>query len=150
MREEVDRAVESTGDPRETYWADGPCPRWCDNDHPVSRNHLSTFWICDIILSTEDPTIETVDNKRVHCPKKIQAYIEQNIREIGPRVVVREERTGEPEFSLLPAEALHLGMSLSRLGTMAAENSKLEKCQSCGAPPRNQQGLPRRAARVYY
>nr|CEL23612.1 hypothetical protein [Kibdelosporangium sp. MJ126-NF4]CTQ93149.1 hypothetical protein [Kibdelosporangium sp. MJ126-NF4] len=35
------------------YWADGPCPPWCDNDHPAFREHLSTNWSCQIILTID-------------------------------------------------------------------------------------------------
>jgi hypothetical protein len=132
---ETTNAAESEADKRLPYWADGPCPAWCDRDHPAWHKHMSTGWMCFVVLSTEDPV--TVDLGRnggknyVPVPKELELYLEQHFREIGPRVVISQRPTGRPAMKLLPEEALHLGEGLIRLATMATDGTTLVKCEPC-------------------
>jgi hypothetical protein len=66
-----------------------------------------------------------------HIPKELEVYLQQYVREVGPRIVVGLRPTGEPKVKLLPEEALHLGEGLIRLATMANNDSKLVKCEPC-------------------
>jgi hypothetical protein len=135
--EEIESDATSSSDSYQPYWADGPCPSWCDRDHPCCRQHMSTSWMCFVVLSTENPVVHkhgpggTLD----YVPKELQTYIEQDVREIGPRVVIEELLTGKPKLNLLPAEAIHLGEALIRLATMATDDTKLVKCKPCDMHP---------------
>jgi hypothetical protein len=132
-------ASESKARGRPPYWADGPCPAWCDRDHPGSRKHLSTRWMCFVVLSTEDPVHLDVgrndETEHVLVPKKFEIYLEQHFREVGPRVVMSQLPTGAPMFKLLPEEAQHLGEGLTRLATMAGDETTLIRCELCEGHP---------------
>jgi hypothetical protein len=93
--------------------------------------------MCCIVLSVDDPVVdgEKPDGGLDYRPKKLQTFVEQYVREVGPRVVIEQLPTGEPKFDFLPTEAIHLGEALIRLGTMATDDTKSVKCESCEGHP---------------
>jgi hypothetical protein len=61
----------------------------------------------------------------------LEIYLQQHVREVGPRIVIGQRPTGEPRIHLLPDEARHLGEALIRLASMADDDSQLVKCEPC-------------------
>jgi len=92
--------------------------------------------MCMISLATSHP-FHPMDKPtgEIGAPGKIQLYVEQHLREVGPRVVIEQLPAGYPKFSILPAEALHLSEALHRLATMATDDSKSVKCDLCEGHP---------------
>jgi hypothetical protein len=125
---------EVSGEEDRQFWPDSPCPAWCDRDHPAFREHLSSGWMCYVVvLSTED---SVADGQGANgCPQRMELYIEQDVREVGPRVVMGMLPTGRPRLGFLPAEARHLGEALIRLAAMAVDDSGLVRCEPCRALP---------------
>jgi hypothetical protein len=89
--------------------------------------------MCCVVLSADEPVVDgkRSDGTPDYIPKELQAYVEQHVREVGPRVVIEQLPTGRPKFTFLPGEAIHLGEALIRLATMARDDTKSVKCESC-------------------
>jgi hypothetical protein len=89
--------------------------------------------MCYVVLSTEDPAYSTEsDGCPLNCPR-LQTYVEQHVREIGPRVVIDQVPHGRTKLAFLPGEAIHLGQALIRLAAMADNDITTPQCDSCEA-----------------
>nr|CEL18623.1 hypothetical protein [Kibdelosporangium sp. MJ126-NF4] len=64
----------------------------------------------------------------------LELYLEQDVREVGPRVVVGQLPTGWPKLNLLPADALHLSKALARLARTAMGDGQATTCEPCDRP----------------
>ncbi|TCO54358.1 hypothetical protein EV192_109339 [Actinocrispum wychmicini] len=116
----------------QSSWGNEPCPAWCDGDHPSWPDHMGAGWMCFVRLSTEDPVLDgQTDGGPAYQPKELEIYVQQGMREVGPRVAIGQRPTGEPKINLLPDEARHLGEGLIRLAAMADDDRQLVKCEPC-------------------
>jgi len=106
------------------------CPAWCDGDHPAFRKHVSSGNMCYIDLALGGPDVGTSDDDRPD-DSKLEMYLEQDVREVGPRVVIGQLPTGWPKLNFLPLDALHLSEALARLAYTAIDDRRSTICEPC-------------------
>jgi hypothetical protein len=93
--------------------------------------------MCFIPLVTDSSFVD-IASRTVElngAAEELQLYLAQDLREIGPRIVLEHLRAGYPRLSILPNEALHFSDALRRLATMAVDPHKSVKCQPCDHHP---------------
>nr|WP_042183018.1 hypothetical protein [Kibdelosporangium sp. MJ126-NF4]CEL15301.1 hypothetical protein [Kibdelosporangium sp. MJ126-NF4]CTQ95657.1 hypothetical protein [Kibdelosporangium sp. MJ126-NF4] len=100
------------------FWLHGPCPTWCDEFHEADldngdRRHISDE-VRNVLLSTEDMNVSgrKPHNPADYRPTELVIYLDQHVREIGPRIVVGQLPGDRTKLHLLPAEARQLGKAL--------------------------------------
>jgi len=83
---DVDCDVTLSTDDHKPNRADGPCPAWCDRDHPGWQDHMGVGWMCFVVLSTEDPVVdgERADGRPDYRPKELEIYLQQHVRKSAP------------------------------------------------------------------
>lgn len=97
------------------YWLQKPCPTWCDQfhePHDPDRRHISTDHIREVLLSTEDAV-------GPGQPAELVVYLDQHVREVGPRVILDQLPASRGRVHLLPAEARRLGQALLETAALA-------------------------------
>ncbi|GAA5119066.1 hypothetical protein [Haloechinothrix salitolerans] len=110
------------------FWLQEPCPAWCQRElhegqhHVVDRAHRST-WDARLRLSLHSvdwkyyDASETVDGvaREYDYPVELLVHLEQNHREVGPRVIVepelRHDEVGGLNLTLAEAVALRDALS---------------------------------------
>jgi hypothetical protein len=87
---EIERDAESSADDHKPYWVDGPCPAWCDRDHPECRDHMSISWMCFVLLTTEDPVVDgkRADGRLDYHPKELELWQSPETVETPNRVIL--------------------------------------------------------------
>jgi hypothetical protein len=108
------------------YWLHGPCPAWCDQLHEdhldgPDRRHMSAT--TEILLSTEDQTVLGEKPRQLtdYHPTELVIYLDQHVREIGPRVVMDQLPCDRGKLHLLPAEARRVSEALVEMAVLAEE-----------------------------
>jgi len=95
-------------------WLTEPCPQWCvathrEEDMVDDRLHFAT-WQRFIALPSADPVM--VGDPPHPRMRQLLVYVEQHIREEGPRVVVTDSHSEENERRFSLDEAIGLGVAL--------------------------------------
>lgn len=113
------------------YWLAEPCPVWCDKLHDeqafeADRRHLSSGYLAQVVLSTEDPVVQgaRLGDRAQYFPAELVLYLDQHVREVGPRVVIDQVPAERRQLYLLPVEARQVGEALIRLAGLAREDGR--------------------------
>lgn len=102
---------------KKPFWLTQPCPNWCmckDSGHRKShdgedRHHISR-WGKSVVLTTMD----AVAHKRadafptLYTRPKVNVYVQQDYREISPRIVVEDmiDKVSSKYYTLSEAQRL--------------------------------------------
>lgn len=86
--------------------------------------------MCYIDLALGGPDVGVTEDDRPE-DSKLEIYLEQDVREVGPRVVVGQLPTGWPKLNLLPLDALHLSEALARLAYTGIDDGRSAICEPC-------------------
>jgi hypothetical protein len=95
------------------YWLNTPCPAWCGTKHRKhdllgDRNHTSE-WTKRLKLSLHEPDRVVTEHQVFKSAPEREVYLEQDVREVAPRVVV----DGAGRLKLTIAEAFKLARALT-------------------------------------
>jgi hypothetical protein len=111
------------------YWLHGPCPAWCDQRHEdhlngSDRSHMSSK-TREILLSTEDQTVLGEKPRQLsdYHTTELVIYLDQHVREIGPRVVMDQLPGDRGKLHLLPSEARRVSEALVEMAVLAEGDS---------------------------
>ncbi|TCO59814.1 hypothetical protein EV192_104657 [Actinocrispum wychmicini] len=63
-------------------------------------------------------------------PKELEVYLEQQVGDNVPRMVIGKRPSGDVLLQCAPTEAMHLGNALLRLAAMAM-GGKMMECGEC-------------------
>nr|CEL17459.1 hypothetical protein [Kibdelosporangium sp. MJ126-NF4]CTQ91314.1 hypothetical protein [Kibdelosporangium sp. MJ126-NF4] len=98
---------------------------WCDRLHEDNldngdRLHMSDD-VRDVLLSTEDLRIsgQVPHKPSDYRPTELVIYLDQHVREVGPRVVVGQLPGDRTKLHLLPAEARQVAQALLDVANLA-------------------------------
>nr|WP_042180090.1 hypothetical protein [Kibdelosporangium sp. MJ126-NF4]CEL14202.1 hypothetical protein [Kibdelosporangium sp. MJ126-NF4]CTQ88570.1 hypothetical protein [Kibdelosporangium sp. MJ126-NF4] len=112
------------------FWLQGPCPAWCDQFHEDKldsgdRRHVSDD-VREVQLSTEDMNVhgQAPHKASDYRPTELAIYLDQHVREIGPRVVLDRLPRDRTKLHLLPPEARRIAQALLDMVTLAEETSE--------------------------
>ncbi|ONI81617.1 hypothetical protein ALI144C_20170 [Actinosynnema sp. ALI-1.44] len=113
------------GDRARPFWLHEPCPAWCDKFHEDNldsgdRRHVSDE-VREVQLSSEDMSVHGQSPHKAsdYRPTELVIYLDQHVREIGPRVIVDQLPGDRTKLHLLPTEARRVAEALLDMVALA-------------------------------
>ncbi|ONI72744.1 hypothetical protein ALI144C_42820 [Actinosynnema sp. ALI-1.44] len=110
------------------FWLHEPCPTWCDQFHEgdldvSDRRHVSDD-ARTILLSTEDMKVrgQVPHKPSDYQPVELVIYLDQHVREVGPRIVFDQLPGDRKMVHLLPTEARRVADALLAMALLAEGN----------------------------